>query len=900
MFGSLKQENGQNTVTISSIRHLENLAKIDSSKPNIVKAQQVTDISFTAYQKNMASFFNNSKPELYIYQPVNLKSSLSYDAGYSDSKNISHQYMLSDLEIEAKVGEYHVSTSGGVFGSLASEKTLSVSNLQFVDINVKASGNENAGALLGSAKDKTTVYTDNVLVWDKSATIGISAEADAGGLIGHSDGNVIIKNTAVSAYVKSTGGNAGGLIGSAFSLNVSSSYVSAHTYQKDYVTDVNPQTDKASQHYNIIAKKNAGGIAGTVTTLKGITNSYVTASVSGSTAYAFVGSVSKNSSITKDGSYAVTVVKGTNVKEPSSFTGKADTDTKYVNDKSLLDGNETVTYPYTVVSSLDNNAKAWFLKTHVGDWQGASQNNATVSFNNDEILQLIASVPNVRSDDEVEVQFFYQQDKFGQADLSKSPTKGFFFKGGKFEGIKDFNNYEYKDPKFRTEESWKGALCKVKTDGNVTNYTINIDDITYYKDEHRGNFSSVINNGYRIGYDVTARVLVNGTVVSDPVVTNSLYDTNSTEGRAIISCGRHLQNLSLLVNESQSSWKEKSKISNIVLMSDITWNSRDNSFFDRVKKLRVDPTDTVSGVYINDNNTLVANKKFYPIDGYNVLTSNSSSGFEGYGHVISDISFSEVGDCSGLFGSIQISGFKVQNLTINNGMIEADGNIKNAGIIAGRFYDGTLSHCFVTGEDSYVRIGTTGDAGGIVGYLQNATVSNCGASAYVQGGNAGGLVGDFNSGSITRSFSGGRTASGSYLQDAKNKGYYNVEGYKNAGGLVGISGGTISNSYSSSSVFGGTKSDDQKNQWSYTTGSVNVGGLIGNTWVSQPDASYAAGMVQGPKGTTGSLIGSYNTSVNDENKVSYYLEGINSFLEKRQPVYMRTRAEYVQISRRRA
>lgn len=876
MFGSLKSENNQYTVTVSSIRHLENLAKIDSSKLNIVKAQQVTDISFTAYQKNMASFFN-AKPELYIYQPVSLKSSLSYDAGYSDSKHDSHQYMLSDLQVNLKESDYpNISTGGGVFGSLASGKSLNVSNLQIVDINVNASGNENAGALLGSAKENTTVSTDNVLVWDKLATIGISAEADAGGLIGHSDGNVIIKNTAVSAYVKSTGGNAGGLIGSASTLTVKASYVSGHTYQKDYVKQNDPDTTKDNQHYNIISSQNAGGIAGTVTTLNGITNSYVTASVSGSTAYAFVGSVIDNSAITKAGSYAVTVVNGTNVKEPSSFTGIADKDTKYVNDESLLDGNETVTYPYTVVSSLDTNATTWFLKSHVGDWQGSDQHKPIVSFNNDEILQFKASVPNVGPDDEVEVQFFYQQDKFDQADLSKSPTKGFFFKDGKFEGIKDFNNYEYKDSNFRTGESWKGDLCKVETVGNVTNYTINIDDITYYKDGHRGNFASVIDNvnGYRIGYDVTARVLVNGTVVSDPVVTNSLYDTNSTKGTAIISCGRHLQNLSLQVNRIQSSGGDKSKISNIILMSDITWNSADNSFFDRVKKLRVDPTDTVSGVYI-DANTLVKNKKFYPIDGYNVLTSNSSSGFEGNGHVISDISFAEVGDDSGLFGSIQISGFKVQNLTINNGVIEADGNVTHAGIIAGRFYDGTLSHCFVTGEDSHVRIGTTGDAGGIVGYLQNATVSNCGASAYVQGANAGGLIGNFNSGSVSSSFSGGRTTNGSYIADAQRTSFYNVEGYQNAGGLVGISGGTISNSYSSSSVFGGTKSDDQKNQWSYTTGSVNVGGLIGYTWVSQPDASYAAGMVQGPKGTTGSLIGSYNTSANDKNRVSYYVEGIN-------------------------
>lgn len=361
MFGSLKSENNQYTVTVSSIRHLENLAKIDAKALNIVSAKQVSDIDFSAYQKNMSSFFDNKDPDLYIYQPVNLANDLTYDAGYFDSRGNPRQYMLSDLNADG----------GGVFGGLEKGKKLSVSNLQIIDINVKAAGGEPAGALLGNAKENTTVTADNILVWDKSATIGISAEADAGGLIGHSDGNVIIKNTAVSAYVKSTGGNAGGLIGSASSLSVSSSYVSAHTYQKDYVNEVDPQTDKDNQHYNIIAKKNAGGIAGTVTTLNGITNSYVTASISGSTAYAFVGSVSDNSAITKAGSYAVTVVNGTNVKEPSTFSGNADTKTKYVNDESLLDNGEA-TYPYPVVSSLDSNANAWFLKSHVGDWSAST------------------------------------------------------------------------------------------------------------------------------------------------------------------------------------------------------------------------------------------------------------------------------------------------------------------------------------------------------------------------------------------------------------------------------------------------------------------------------------------------------------------------------------------------
>ena len=880
MFGSLKKVTGSDkeyVVTISSIRHLENLAKIDSSELKIVKAQQVTDISFTAYQKNMASFFNSETPELYIYQPVNLNNDLSYDAGYLDSNNISHQYMLSDLQVNLKESDYpNISTGGGVFGSLASGKSLNVSNLQIVDINVKASGNENAGALLGSAKDKTTVNTDNVLVWDKSATIGISAEADAGGLIGQSDGNVIIKNTAVSAYVKATSGNAGGLIGSASSLSVSSSYVSAHTYQKDYVTEVDPQTDKDSQHYNIIAEKgNAGGIVGSVSSLKKLTDSYVTASIYGKTANAFAGTVSDNTNYTNNNCYAVTVVNGTNVKEPSTFSGKADTETKYVNDESLLDGNETVTYPYTVVSSLDNNAKAWFLNTHVGDWQGASQNNATVSFNNDEILQLIASVPNVRPDDEVEVQFFYQQGKFGQADLSKSPTKGFFFKGGKFEGIKNSDDYGNIYSNFRTGESWKGDLCKVKTVGNVTNYTINIDDITYYnKDGHSGNFFNVISSdsGISPGYDVTARVLVNGRVVSNPVTTNSSFGDNTDASTAFISCGRHLQNMASNVpHRWQLTWQ------NANLTTDIHWNTNGDTFFERVKKLRANSSDEVTSVYLSDGRE-IKDQKFYPITGHMMFTGSDTS-FYGNGHTISDISFDTANGNVGLFETMQ-GLLNVSDLTIENGVIQASG-VTDAGILAGLVNNPTtISHCFVTGDKSMVRIGNSGNAGGLIGYFLGKEINNSGASAYVQGGNAGGLVGQFNSSTISASFSGGRTTNGSYIADELRTGYYNVEGFSTAGGLVGNieNIAKITNCYSSSSVFGGVKSDDQKNQWSYTTGNVKVGGLVGSTTMSAPDSihdCYVVGMVQGPKDSTGALVSTYGGYQNDMMQNNYYLEGIN-------------------------
>lgn len=870
MFGSLKQENGQNTVTISNIRHLENLAKIDTSKLNITSAKQVTDISFTYYQKSMAAFFRNDKTDTYIYQPVNLKNSLSYDAGYIDSSNNAHQYMLSDLVIDVNEEDYkNISTGGGVFGSLDSGKTLTVSNLQIVDINVNAIGTEYAGALLGKALDKTTVMTDNVLVWDKSATIGINAESDAGGLIGHSDGTVNITNTAVSAYVKSTGGNAGGFIGSASTLTVKASYVSGHTYQKDYVLETDAVTDKDNQHYNIVAKNDAGGLAGTVTTLNGVTNSYVTASVYGGTAHAFAGSVSDDSAITKAGSYVITIVNGDSVKEPSSFTGKGDTATKYVNDESLLDGNEEVTYPYTVVGSLDTNAKAWFLKSHVGDWQGANKHQTITSFNNDEILQFKASVPNVSSNDTVEIQFFYNG-TFGQTVDSKAIAKTFIFKDGQVT-IKNWNG--------NTEQfKWMADLSKSETVGNVTNYTINLDDITYKKDGHLGDFRNVIctdlEHGYSSGYDVTARVLVNGTAVSDPVTTNSSFGTNTDATTAVISCGRHLQNMNYNVaGRYELFWK------NATLTTDIHWDTDGNTFYDRVKKLRINQNDDISSIYAY-NGQVFNDLKFYPIYANMMFANGADTYFYGNGHTISDITFDTSTGKVGLFATTQQL-LNINDLTIENGIIQASGGLTSAGILAGSADSAlTISHCFVTGDKSLVRIGTSGDAGGLIGNFQGKEIISSGASAYVQGATAGGLVGTFNSGSISSSFSGGRTTNGNYLSDAQRVGYYNVEGSVDVGGLVGyFNGSTISNSYSSSSVFGGTKSESDKNQWSYTTGSVNVGGLIGRTQTQQKDAisnNYAVGMVQGPEDTTGALIGLYpQWDMNHALNGNYYLEGIN-------------------------
>jgi uncharacterized repeat protein (TIGR02543 family) len=871
LFASLKNGNAG----ISSIRHLENLGKYNKNNINVNTASQLTDISFTKYQKNLSALVKASSEAVITYEPVNLSKSLTYDGGYTKDKN-KRQHTLSDITTDVK-------GDGGVFGRLSGSNTdLTVQNLEVMDINARAAGH--AGALLGQAEDGASFMAENVLVWDKTADSAVQSTGgnmDAGGLIGHGSGSVTITNSAASIYVQGKN-HAGGLAGYAQTLSVKDSYSSGHTYKGRYVNTDSSSDTNGNQRYNIIAENGyAGGLAGYAEKVSDLSYSYTTASIHGSTdtnSAVYVGNhASQNSTYNNNNCYAVTSLNNKMVKEPSDFTGKGVTKTKYVNDQTLLGEATETTYPYTTVSALDSTGlrnAPWFLKTHVGDWSTQEQSKSSVSFNNAEILQLIASVPDVGQDDKVEIQFFYNG-KYG-LDVSGEAKRKFVFKGNNVTVENQYGKLDGTD--------WMSDLCKVETTGNITKYTINIDDITYYKHGHHGNFTNVISkgSGKAAGYDVTARVMVNGEPVSDPVYTNSLYGDTTTAETTIINCARHLQNLSGGISD----WR--ANISYINLTSDIFWDTPSNTFFDRVKKLRCDQNDTVDGVY-TANNQLIADHKFLSIDGSTWFSQiENRFGFEGNGHTISDISFKEVGDNNsnfnaGLFG--YVSNFNISNLTIQNGKIENKDNIKNAGIFVGFLNGGTIKNCYATGEDSVVRIGQYsdkeyGNAGGLIGNLQNAVMKNCGAAVYVQGNNAGGLVGNFNSGSITNSFSGGRTTSGSYLQDAKSKGYFNVEGYQNAGGLVGISGGVISCCYSTSSVYAGSDAGTAAStvsQWGYTKGGGNAGGLIGQTYRTDAmNNCYSTGMVIGPQTTSGALIGNFSNSFfGDTVKNNYYLEGIN-------------------------
>ena len=152
--------------------------------------------------------------------------------------------------------------------------------------------------------------------------------------------------------------------------------------------------------------------------------------------------------------------------------------------------------------------------------------------------------------------------------------------------------------------------------------------------------------------------------------------------------------------------------------------------------------------------------------------------------------------------------------------------------------------------DPNVNAGTGDYVGSLVGWLQNGSITDCNSAGGSVSGNyrIGGLVG--------RS---GGTVSNSYATAS-------VSGIGLVGGLLAVNyGGTVSNSYAAGSVsgswdsVGGLVGDNYQSTVSnsYATGSVwgywHAGGLVGRNW-STVSNSYSVGDVNGVT-NVGGLVG---------------------------------------------
>ena len=223
--------------------------------------------------------------------------------------------------------------------------------------------------------------------------------------------------------------------------------------------------------------------------------------------------------------------------------------------------------------------------------------------------------------------------------------------------------------------------------------------------------------------------------------------------------------------------------------------------------------------------------------------------YDGDGHTISNMTTSEV-QYSGLFGYVRSA--TIQNLGIENSTISASSSTAYAGGIAGYANSTTISNCYNTGSVTASSTSSTAFAGGIAGYANLKTIINCynsgsiSATSTASAGiiiyvNAGGIVGHasltirncYNSGSVS--------ATSSHVKPR-------------AGGIAGYASATIRNCYNSGSV-------------SVTDSSfANVGGLVGNS-SAKISYSYNSGSVSATSSSSAFVGGMMGCSAQSESTI---------------------------------
>jgi hypothetical protein len=263
-------------------------------------------------------------------------------------------------------------------------------------------------------------------------------------------------------------------------------------------------------------------------------------------------------------------------------------------------------------------------------------------------------------------------------------------------------------------------------------------------------------------------------------VWNGKADTkwyNDSETEFTITTPEQLAGLAKLVNKGNDFSRKTIKLgANIMLNDTANWQNWDK----KAPKNKWKPIGFEKVSYFGHIGHLTLSHH----------NNNYFSGtFDSNGFVVSGVYVSESGSYKGLFGDV------------------VRGVIKNLGVTA-----------------SYIKGGTY--VGGLVGYLQEGTISNSYFSGTVIGSLfVGGLAGEAKN--IINSYSIGT-----------------VTGEKMVGGLVGDSNGQIINSYSIGTVIG----------------RINVGGLAGNGG-NDIISSYSTGAVSGKK-RVGGLVGYsiFNTS----------------------------------------
>ncbi len=241
--------------------------------------------------------------------------------------------------------------------------------------------------------------------------------------------------------------------------------------------------------------------------------------------------------------------------------------------------------------------------------------------------------------------------------------------------------------------------------------------------------------------------------------------------------------------------------------------------------------------------------------------ANFKGNFYGNGHVIKNLKISESssGGYVGLFksidGTVQDLGLENVTITTNNSYGYTPRQM-SVGALVGELFNGKIENCYVSGG---TISGNATYMGGLVGSNKwnGGTISDCWANVTVNKtsyskdkiGAVGGLVA-LSGGSISNSYS---------LGDVNSA-------YGYVGGFVGIATGTISNSFSTGNV---KVTNSSSSNTTYTGG---FAGAFGMTWTMKNDYSldddvtvnmsnnYSTGTVTAAKGSVGGFVGTIITS----------------------------------------
>ena len=298
--GFVAQPKGSLNITKSSIKNAS--IRSDTDKAGGLAGYTESDVTIsethitgdlTVVAKNMAGgFVGQSKSVTIKNSSINNANIVGSEdragglVGYTDS-----DVTISETDIKGKLTVQGKNQVGGFIGQLSGNATVEKSRI----LNATIISNEaDAGGIIGVTGTSATlnnITTDSLSVAGKSGAGGliakaestvtitcakvigknavIFAEQDAGGLIGSYTSQLDVSNSAVSAFVESSEGNAGGLIGTVpgnTATSIEKSYYGGRTVAGAYGTyTFNAGTGNEKVYEaNISGGANAGGLIGSI------------------------------------------------------------------------------------------------------------------------------------------------------------------------------------------------------------------------------------------------------------------------------------------------------------------------------------------------------------------------------------------------------------------------------------------------------------------------------------------------------------------------------------------------------------------------------------------------------------------------------------------------------------